>query len=130
VNLTDAESRIMPRSGGGGFEQSFNAQAAVDADSRLVVATNVVNTPVDAKQVEPMLERLGQLPEELGKVDKLLGDAGFFSARRTSSIASGAGSCRTSRGGVISTICPGTNARHAPSRYRQAPTRCSAWRIG
>jgi transposase len=80
VNLTDAESRIMPRSGGGGFEQSFNAQAAVDADSRLVVATNVVNTPVDAKQVEPMLERLGQLPEELGKVDKLLGDAGFFSA--------------------------------------------------
>jgi transposase len=80
VNLTDEESRIMPRSGGGGFEQSFNAQAAVDADSRLVVATNVVNTPVDAKQVEPMLERLAQLPEELGKADNLLGDAGFFSA--------------------------------------------------
>jgi transposase len=80
VNLTDAESRIMPRSGGGGFEQSFNAQAAVDADSRLVVATNVVNTPVDAKQIEPMLERLAQLPAELGKADKLLGDAGFFSA--------------------------------------------------
>ena len=80
VNLTDAESRIMPRSGGGGFEQSFNAQAAVDADSRLVVATSVVNTPVDAKQVEPMLERLAQLPEELGKPEKLLTDAGFFSA--------------------------------------------------
>jgi transposase len=80
VNLTDAESRIMPRSGGGGFEQSFNAQAAVDADSRLVVATGLVNSPVDAKQVEPMLERLAQLPEALGKVDKLLGDAGFYSA--------------------------------------------------
>lgn len=80
VNLTDPESRIMPRSGGGGFEQCFNAQAAVEADSRLVVATNVVNTPVDAKQVEPMLERLAQLPQELGTADKLLTDAGFFSA--------------------------------------------------
>jgi transposase len=80
VNLTDAESRIMPRSGGGGFEQSFNAQAAVDSESRLIVATNVVNTPVDAKQVEPMLERLAQLPQELGHPDKLLGDAGFYSA--------------------------------------------------
>jgi transposase len=80
VNLTDAESRIMPRSGGGGFEQSFNAQAAVDADSRLVVATGLVNTPVDARQVQPMLERLAQLPEELGTPDKLLTDAGFFSA--------------------------------------------------
>ena len=80
VNLTDAESRIMPRSGGGGFEQSFNAQAAVDADSRLLVAARLVNTPVDAKQVEPMLESLAKLPEELGTPDKLLTDAGYFSA--------------------------------------------------
>ena len=29
INLTDEESRIMPVSGGG-FEQSYNAQAAVD----------------------------------------------------------------------------------------------------
>ena len=80
LNLTDAESRIMPRSGGGGFEQSFNAQTAVDADSRLLVAARLVNTPVDAKQVEPMLESLAKLPEELGTPDKLLTDAGFFSA--------------------------------------------------
>ena len=80
VNLTDEESRIMPRSGGGGFEQSFNAQAAVDAESRLLVGTRLVNTPVDAKQLEPMLERLANLPEELGTPDTLLADAGFFSA--------------------------------------------------
>ena len=80
VNLTDEESRIMPRSGGGGFEQSFNAQAAVDADSRLLVGTRLVNTPVDAKQLEPMLEHLANLPEELGTPDTLLADAGFFSA--------------------------------------------------
>jgi transposase len=41
INLTDADSRIMPVAGGG-FEQCYNAQAAVTADSLLVVATDVV----------------------------------------------------------------------------------------
>jgi IS5 family transposase len=80
VNLTDPESRIMPRSGGGGFDQSYNAQAAVDTDSMLIVATRLVDTPADARQVVPMLEELAQLPPELGRAQTLLGDAGFFSA--------------------------------------------------
>ena len=80
VNLTDPESRIMPRSGGGGFDQSYNAQAAVDTGSMLIVATRLVDTPADAKQVAPMLEQLQQLPAELGSPHTLLGDAGFFSA--------------------------------------------------
>jgi transposase len=80
VNLTDPESRIMPRSGGGGFDQSYNAQAAVDTDSMLIVATRLVDTPADAKQLVPMLEELARLPEELGRAETLLGDAGFFSA--------------------------------------------------
>lgn len=79
VNLTDPDSRIMPRPGGG-FEQSYNAQAAVDADSMLVVATRLVNTPADARQVEPMLETLAALPEMLGTVETLIADTGFFSA--------------------------------------------------
>lgn len=80
VNLTDAESRIMPRSGGGGFDQSFNAQAAVDTDSMLIVATRLVNTPADARQVLPMIQELQRLPAELGAAHTLLTDAGFFSA--------------------------------------------------
>lgn len=43
VNLTDEASRIMPRAGGG-FEQSYNAQAAVDADSMLIVGVRLTNT--------------------------------------------------------------------------------------
>jgi len=39
INLTDEESRIMPVAGGG-FEQCYNAQAVVAADSLLVVATD------------------------------------------------------------------------------------------
>src|ERR1700735_5151868 len=46
VNLTDEESRIMPVAGGG-FEQCYNAQAAVAAGSLLVVATDVVQAPND-----------------------------------------------------------------------------------
>lgn len=40
INLTDEESRIMPLSGGG-FEQSYNAQAAVDAATMLVTMAAV-----------------------------------------------------------------------------------------
>ena len=79
VNLTDEESRIMPVAGGG-FDQCYNAQAAVAAGSLLVVATEVVQAPNDKQQVEPMLEKVGALPEGLGEVEHLLADTGYFSA--------------------------------------------------
>jgi transposase len=78
VNLTDEESRIMPMPGGG-FEQCYNAQAAVAAGSLLVVANDVVQATNDKQQVEPMLGKLGALPEELGEVATLLADTGYFS---------------------------------------------------
>src|ERR1700683_3573157 len=37
INLTDEDSRIMPVAGGG-FEQCYNAQAAVATESLLVIA--------------------------------------------------------------------------------------------
>ena len=78
INLTDEDSRIMPVAGGG-FEQCYNAQAVVAADSLLVVAAQVVQAPNDKQQIEPMLERLGALPEALGKPETMLADAGYFS---------------------------------------------------
>jgi transposase len=78
VNLTDEESRIMPVAGGG-FEQCYNAQAAVAADSLLVVATAVVQAPNDKQQLEPMLGKIAELPAALGKVGELLADNGYFS---------------------------------------------------
>ena len=79
MNLTDEESRIMPVAGGG-FEPCYNAQAAVAADSLLVVATDVVQAPIDKQQLEPMLNKVAALPEELGEVGTLLADNGYFSA--------------------------------------------------
>jgi transposase len=78
VNLTDEESRIMPVSGGG-FEQCYNAQAAVAEGSLLVVANGVTQAPNDKRELEPMLAKTNALPEELGKAETLLGDNGYFS---------------------------------------------------
>jgi len=79
INLTDEDSRIMPVAGGG-FEQCYNAQAAVEAGSLLVVAADVVQAPNDKQQVEPMLDKIDVLPDELGGPEILLADNGYFSA--------------------------------------------------
>jgi transposase len=86
INLTDEESRIMPVAGGG-FEQAYNAQAAVAAGSMLVVAADVVQAANDKQQIEPTLERLAQLPEALGTPDTLLADNGYFSAANVTACA-------------------------------------------
>ncbi len=78
INLTDEESRIMPVAGGG-FDQCYNAQAVVAAESLLVVAAQVVQAPNDKQQIEPMLNKLDALPEDLGKPEILLADNGYFS---------------------------------------------------
>jgi len=76
VNFTDAESRIMPSGGKGRFEQAYNAQAAVEVDSRLIVGQRVVNAPNDKEQLVPTFESIG---EEVGAVSEVLIDSGFLS---------------------------------------------------
>jgi transposase len=78
VNLTDEESRIMPTSGGG-FEQSFNAQAGVDTVSKLIVSAHLTQHPNDKEELEPTLQNLATLPEELGTTTELIADSGYFS---------------------------------------------------
>jgi len=78
VNLTDKESRIMPISGSG-FEQSYNAQAGVDIETMLVISRHLSQNPNDKLEIEPALEALSALPEELGVVNALVADAGYYS---------------------------------------------------
>lgn len=78
VNLTDEDSRIMPTSGGG-FEQTYNAQAGVDMDSMFIVENHVTQQPNDKQELKPALQNLAALPEKLGKVDALAADTGYFS---------------------------------------------------
>ena len=80
INLTDAESRIMPVHAGG-FEQAYNAQAAVDAKTMLVIATGMTQSPNDKEQVEPMLATLRAQEQRLGAVKCLIADTGFCSEK-------------------------------------------------
>ena len=78
VNLTDEESRIMPTSGGG-FEQAYNAQAAVDMETMIVVTTDLSNNPNDKREMEPVVKKLAKLSDELGQIETVVADTGYFS---------------------------------------------------
>lgn len=113
VNLTDADSRIMPVAGGG-FDQCYNAQAAVAAESLLVVAADVVQAPNDKQQIEPTLEKLDALPDALSDVEHLLADAGYFS---------GANVEACNKAGVEPIIAMGRQPHHPPvgERFETPP---------
>ena len=53
-NFTDPDSRIMKT--GDGFQQCYNAQAAVDEGSQLIVATALTNGAADNGQLLPLVE--------------------------------------------------------------------------
>ena len=80
VNLTDDESRIM-KVAGGGFEQCYNAQAVVDAESMLVMVPHVTDAANDKEQVAPMVEKVQALPEGLNQPKTILIDSGYFSEK-------------------------------------------------
>jgi len=83
TNFTDPESRIMKTPEG--FQQCYNAQAAVDAESQVVVACDVTNQSPDVQQLRPMLEAVrvlaGRYPDEL------TADAGYASEANFAALA-------------------------------------------
>jgi hypothetical protein len=86
INLTDEDSRIMPVPGGG-FDQSYNAQAVVAAESLLVVAPAVTQAANDKEQLAPMIGKLKGLPKELGRPKRLLADSGYLSEKNVEGCA-------------------------------------------
>ena len=75
VNLTDAESRLMPTSGGG-FEHAYHAQASVEIDTFPIVAEHVTQHTNDQLDIAPAIEHLQALPASLGRVKVLLAETG------------------------------------------------------
>lgn len=75
-NFTDPESRIMPNSDKA-FNQSYNGQIAVDAETQVIVAAELTNQSADAPHlpslIDQVAENTGSYPEELS------GDAGYWS---------------------------------------------------
>ena len=83
TNFTDPDSRIMKTPDG--FQQCYNAQAAVDASSQVIVAQEVSAAPPDVQRLAPMLAQIvalnGEVPEELSA------DAGYASEANFQALA-------------------------------------------
>lgn len=75
-NFTDSESRIM-RNSDKAFIQGYNAQAAVDAETRIIVAADLTNNASDVvhlkDQIEQVIANTKKIPKEASA------DAGYFS---------------------------------------------------
>ncbi|MGH8252381.1 MAG: IS1182 family transposase [Steroidobacteraceae bacterium] len=111
INLTDEDSRIMPVAGGG-FDQCYNAQAAVATGSLLIVANALTQATNDHQQLAPMLGQLTSLPKGLGRIRRLLADNGYFSAANVEHCAAAK---------VEPLIALGREAHHLGWRRRFAP---------
>ena len=75
-NFTDPASRIMKAGNGQHFEQSYNAQAAVD-EAMLIVGAGVSVAPNDKKELVPTVATIS--PVVAPQVKTILVDSGFYS---------------------------------------------------
>jgi hypothetical protein len=75
-NFTDPDSRMMKNSTNKGFDQHYNAQAAVEQESLLVVAPTLSNHPVDTNEAIPTVDAI---PPQLGKPNAAAMDHNYFS---------------------------------------------------
>lgn len=75
-NFTDGDSRIMPDKGA--FSQAYNAQAAVDTATMLIVGHHLSQKPNDKRELLPAI---ASIAESYGTPTEVLADAGYFSAR-------------------------------------------------
>ncbi|MEO5960692.1 MAG: transposase [Opitutaceae bacterium] len=75
-NFTDPESSIMKAGNGQHFEQSYNAQAAVD-QALLIVGARVSTAPNDKRELGPTVAAIS--PVVAPQVGTILVDSGFYS---------------------------------------------------
>ena len=73
-NFTDPESRIMKTSSEG-FQQSYNAQMAVEGENQLVVGTAVTDNASDQGQLVPMVDAVAETCGETPA--QVLADTGY-----------------------------------------------------
>lgn len=105
-NFTDPDSRIM-KSSDKAFIQGYNAQAAVDTGSQIIVAAEVTNEAGDWGQMAPLVEEVerttGRRPGEV------LADAGYWSEKNVRFLAQ--------RG--IACLIPPDKVRHSAWREEE-----------
>ena len=83
-NFTDPESRIMKVRGG--YEQSYNAQAAVEVTTMLILGTHVTDQANDKQQLIPTLAAVSPV---IPQVTNVLVDSGYYSEKAVLTVESG-----------------------------------------
>jgi len=115
VNLTDHDSRLMRKSKREGYTQSYNAQAAVDADgSQLILSHHVTTCASDANELEPSVNAI---PASVGAPDKVLADTGYANADTIE---------RLEKGGKDLYVAVGRNGGSSQRRYDFRPESATA----
>ena len=77
INFTDPDSAIMKAGSGQHFEQCYNAQGALEVESRLFVAARVSRAPNDKEQLPATFQAIAPV---IQSVTEVLIDSGFVSA--------------------------------------------------
>jgi len=107
-NFTDPDSRIM-KNADKAFIQGYNAQAAVDVDSQIIVAAQLSNQAADGPHLVGMVEQVeqatGRRPQEV------LADAGYFSEDNVTTLSEQG----------MSVLIPPERVRHRQWRERCTP---------
>ncbi len=83
-SFTDPDSRIMKHAGGG-FEQSYNAHTAVDAERQIIVAAELTNNASDSDRLPGLIKAVERNLDEVPA--QTLADAGFRSETTLAKVA-------------------------------------------
>jgi transposase len=83
-NLTDGDSRLLKTSHG--YIQGYNAQAAVDADSQVIVAEMLTNERNDLKHLVPLIAQIEANTDDA--VREISTDTGYYSENNAAELQS------------------------------------------
>ena len=104
INLTDPESKLTPVAGKR-FIQGYNAQLAVEAQSGLIVATDVVRDTSDLQQLAPMVNKS---IESGYRAERVIVDTGYENIRQIRAVQKQHG---------FKILCPPTKVANADPRH-------------
>ena len=107
-NFTDPESSIMKTSSEG-FQQCYNAQAAVDAEHQLVVATDLTANASDQGELPVLLDAVKETFD--AQPETVLADAGYCNERDLKDLE---------KRGVDGYVAPGREGKQAATRDLEA----------
>lgn len=116
-NLTDPDSRLMRKSKRSGYEQAYNAQAAVDADgSQLVLSARISQCASDRNE---LVATVNAIADHLGTPSTVLADNGYLNEKEVRALE---GDDETPRMNVLVSVHAEAKQLRRKHDFRPVPT--------